>query len=196
MTTWNSLRISLVQQASGLEPSANRELLAELTPSGSDLVVFPEVFARDFGKPGSDLSPYAESVNGAFGTELARVAKERGATVVAGMLERTASLPYNTLIVRGRVWGEYRKIHLYDSFSYRESDVLAAGEQLAGARQIALGLFEIGPGLRDRGLDLIHLQAGENLPRRDGVPGPYINFTDYAADLKREGRLRFVCENA
>ncbi|MER6941107.1 nitrilase-related carbon-nitrogen hydrolase [Nocardioides sp. NPDC000441] len=130
MTTWNSLRISLVQHASGLEPDANRSLLSELTPADSDLVVFPEVFARDFGKPGSDLSPYAEAQDGPFGTELSRVAEKRGATVVAGMLETSGDAdgrPFNTLLVRGGAEAAYRKIHLYDSFGYKESDALVAG---------------------------------------------------------------------
>jgi predicted amidohydrolase len=130
MTTWNNLRISLVQHASGLEPDANRALLDELTPDGSDLVVFPEVFARDFGKPGSDLSPYAEEPDGPFGTELSRVAEKRGSTVVAGMLETSGDpdgRPFNTLLVRGGVEAAYRKIHLYDSFGYKESDALVAG---------------------------------------------------------------------
>jgi len=131
VTTWNSLRISLVQHASGLEPDANRSLLSELTPADSDLVVFPEVFARDFGKPGSDLSPYAETQDGPFGTELSRVAEKRGATVVAGMLETSGDAdgrPFNTLLVRGGAEAAYRKIHLYDSFGYKESDALVAGE--------------------------------------------------------------------
>ena len=32
--------------------------------------------------------------------------------------------PYNTLLVRGGAEAAYRKIHLYDSFGYRESDAL------------------------------------------------------------------------
>ncbi|TQL66451.1 putative amidohydrolase [Nocardioides albertanoniae] len=131
MSSWDTLSISLVQRASGLDPAANRALLAELTPPDSDLVVFPEVFARDFGKPGSDLSPYAEAQDGPFGTELARVAGERGATVVAGMLEISGDpdgRPFNTLLVRGGAKASYRKIHLYDSFGYKESDALVAGE--------------------------------------------------------------------
>jgi predicted amidohydrolase len=35
--------------------------------------------------------------------------------------------PYNTLVMRGATAAEYRKIHLYDSFGYRESDRVAAG---------------------------------------------------------------------
>jgi predicted amidohydrolase len=43
------------------------------------------------------------------------------------MFERTGGTPYNTVVVRGAAHLDYRKIHLYDSFGYRESDVLAAG---------------------------------------------------------------------
>ena len=124
-----TLRIALVQQASGLEPEANRALLGELTPSGADLVVFPEAFARDFGEAGSDVSGAAEPLDGPFAAEVALVAAERGTTVVAGMFEAgpDAERPYNTLVLRGAARADYRKIHLYDSFGYRESDRLTAG---------------------------------------------------------------------
>jgi predicted amidohydrolase len=124
-----SLRVALVQHASGLEPDGNRDLLAELTPEGTDLVVYPEAFARDFGEAGSDISPYAEPLDGPFATEVARVAGARGTTVVAGMFEPgdDPGRPFNTLVVRGGAEASYRKIHLYDSFGYRESDRLSAG---------------------------------------------------------------------
>jgi predicted amidohydrolase len=124
------VRVSVVQQASGLEPGANRSLLDRLTPEGADLVVFPEAFARDFGEAGSDVSAHAEPVDGPFASEVARVAKERGTTVVAGMFETSADpgRPFNTLVVRGGATADYRKIHLYDSFGYRESDRLTAGD--------------------------------------------------------------------
>ncbi|MFE6509030.1 carbon-nitrogen hydrolase family protein [Nocardioides sp. NPDC057767] len=173
MTTWNSLRISLVQHASGLEPDANRSLLAELTPGDSDLVVFPEVFARDFGKPGSDLSAFAESQDGPFGTEVARVAEERGATVVAGMLETSGDpggRPFNTLLVRGGAKAAYRKIHLYDSFGYKESDALVAGAiepVVVDIGGVPTGLMtcydlrfpELARSLVDQGAELIVLPA-------------------------------------
>ena len=127
--TWTSLRIGLVQQASGLDPAANRALLDRLAPRGDDLVVFPEAFARDFGKAGSDVSADAEPIDGPFGTELTRVAEDRDATVVAGMFETAEDprRPYNTLLVRGGATAAYRKIHLYDSFGYKESDALTGG---------------------------------------------------------------------
>jgi len=122
------MQVVLVQEASSLDPVANRERLEALVPEGADLVVLPEAFARDFGDPGSDIAPYAEAMDGPFATEVERVAKERGTTIVAGMFEQTGATPFNTVVVRGDVHADYRKIHLYDSFGYRESDVLAAGE--------------------------------------------------------------------
>jgi predicted amidohydrolase len=128
--TWSTFDIALVQEPAGLDPDANRARIEPLTPGDADLVVFPEVFARDFGKPGTPLGEYAEDLDGAFAAEVERVARDRGTTIVAGMLERVsdeAATPFNTLVVRGRASASYRKIHLYDSFGYRESDVLAAG---------------------------------------------------------------------
>lgn len=164
----DSLRIALVQAASALEPDANRAALAELTPEGHDLVVFPEAFARDFGEAGSDVSRYAEPVAGAFGSEVARVAADRRTTVVAGMFERgdDPDRPYNTLLVRGAVEAEYRKIHLYDSFGYRESDRLTAGPlepvvfDLAGWRVGLMTCYdlrfpELARRLADRGAELV-----------------------------------------
>lgn len=125
--TWSTLDIALVQEAATLDPAENRARLAPLTPAGADLVVFPEVFARDFGKGGSDVREYAEPLDGPFATEVDRVATERGTTIVAGMFERTDELPFNTLVARGGARASYRKIHLYDSFGYRESEALTGG---------------------------------------------------------------------
>ena len=63
-----------MQEAAGLDPEANRDRLAELTPEGADLVVFPEAFARDFGEAGSDVSEYAEGLDGPFVQQVAATA--------------------------------------------------------------------------------------------------------------------------
>jgi predicted amidohydrolase len=124
------VRVAVVQHAAGLEPADNRSLLEKLTPEDTDLVVFPEAFARDFGEAGSDVSGFAEAVDGPFAHEVERVAALRGTTVVAGMFETSTDpvRPFNTLVVRGAVSADYRKVHLYDSFGYRESDRLSAGD--------------------------------------------------------------------
>jgi deaminated glutathione amidase len=122
------LRVRVHQWASGLDPDDNRARLAEVAP-GADLVVLPEAFARDFGQAGSDVSPFAEPVDGPFAREVARVADATSSTVVAGMFEvaEDPDRPFNTLVAGGPSSATYRKIHLYDSFGYRESDRLTGG---------------------------------------------------------------------
>ena len=148
MTSGTGMQVAVVQQASDLEPEINRARLDELAPAEVDLVVFPEAFARDFGEAGSDVSTYAEATDGPFATEVARVAEVRGTTVVAGMFESSADpdRPFNTVVVRGAASADYRKIHLYDSFGYRESDRLTAGplENPPGAALVKAGGFTLG----------------------------------------------------
>lgn len=139
-----SLSVTLVQAASSLEPADNLAALRDgVAAATGDLVVFPEAFARDFGSPGSDVSPFAEPVEGAFGSELARLAEEHGKTVVAGMFETSddPERPFNTLVVRGGDDAEYRKIHLYDSFGYQESDRIQAGPPIPVA--VSVGGFRV-----------------------------------------------------
>ncbi|WP_210651106.1 carbon-nitrogen hydrolase family protein [Nocardioides sp. SYSU D00065] len=123
------LRVRVHQWASGLDPAENRARLGAGVTPGADLVVFPEAFARDFGQAGSDVSGFAENLDGPFARELTRVADAAACTVVAGMFEAAddPSRPFNTLVVAGASEAAYRKIHLYDSFGYRESDRLTAG---------------------------------------------------------------------
>jgi deaminated glutathione amidase len=171
-TTTSSLRVVLVQEPSGLVPEANRSRLAPLTPADADLVVFPEAFARDFGEAGSDVSLYAEPLGGDFDREVRRVAAERDTTVVAGMFESgpDPERPFNTLLVRGAVTADYRKVHLYDSFGYRESDRLTAGPieplvvDLHGWRVGLMTCYdlrfpEFGRALVDRGAELLVVPA-------------------------------------
>ena len=117
-----------VQEASGLDTDANRERLGDLVPDATDLVVFPEAFARDFGEPGSDLSPFAERLDGPFATALARSPRaghHRPGRHVRGRRDPHRPLQHPGDARSGQA--AYRKIHLYDSFGYRESDALSAG---------------------------------------------------------------------
>jgi predicted amidohydrolase len=140
----DTLRVALIQEAAGLDPTENRTRLAELVPAGADLVVLPEAFARDFGEAGSDVSAYAEPLDGPFVEELARVAALRRTTVVAGMFEAgpDPARPFNTLVVRGAAEAAYRKVHLYDSFGYRESDRLSPGPVETAV--VAVGGLQVG----------------------------------------------------
>ena len=130
----SELRLALVQQTASLDPAENRDTLSVLAgriEPDTGLVLLPEAFMRDFGGPGSDISAFAERLDGPFVQRLADVAAEHHTTVVAGMFEVSddPARPYNTLVVVGvdGLRASYRKIHLYDSFGYKESDRLSAG---------------------------------------------------------------------
>ena len=91
-----TLTVTLVQKASGLDPAENLATLDDVVAeafSGSsprpDLVVLPEVFMRDFGKPGSDIGAFAEDLDGPFVRRLQQKAEEYDVTLVAGMFERS-----------------------------------------------------------------------------------------------------------
>ncbi|KRC53127.1 MULTISPECIES: carbon-nitrogen hydrolase family protein [unclassified Nocardioides] len=170
-----TLRIALVQAAAALEPAVNRAALTELVAAAgpdTDLVVLPEAFARDFGEAGSDVSPYAEPLDGPFATAAATAAAEAGTTVVAGMFEEgpVPGRPWNTLVARGASEASYRKVHLYDSFGYRESDRLSPGPLEPVVLDVAgwqVGLMtcydlrfpELARALVDRGAELLVVPA-------------------------------------
>ena len=139
------MQVALVQFAATTDSAANRAvidaMLVKLGPNdGLDLVVLPEGSMHDFGSPEHNLSAIAEPLDGPFVRLLAAHAQRLGATIVGGMFEATdalpseispsKSLPFNTLVVLGpdgELRQTYRKIHLYDSFGYRESERLRPG---------------------------------------------------------------------
>lgn len=131
------MKVVLVQLASVTDSAANRHALTgwvdRILADGAapDLVVFPEGAMHDFGRPDHDLSAVAEPVDGPYVEALRTQARRLGATLVGHLFERNPEgLPYNTQVVvapDGSVAATYRKIHLYDSFGYAESDRLGAG---------------------------------------------------------------------
>ena len=78
--------------------------------------------------------------------------------------------PFNTLIARGAARAAYRKIHLYDSFGYRESDRLSAGDPVPTVVEVGgfgVGLMtcydlrfpELGRALVDAGAEVLVVPA-------------------------------------
>ncbi|MGH1564518.1 carbon-nitrogen hydrolase family protein [Mumia sp. DW29H23] len=136
------MQVALVQLSATTDAAANRtsvdDVLGTFGPhDGLDLVVLPEGTMHDFGDPSHDLRSAAEPLDGPFATLLADHAKRLGAYVVAGAFEARADasgepdLPYNVLLAfapDGTLAASYRKIHLYDSFGYAESERLVAGD--------------------------------------------------------------------
>jgi deaminated glutathione amidase len=131
------VRSAVVQFASTTDVEANLDVVSrrvrEAGRQGADLIVVPEGSMHDFGPPDLPLGPVAQRVDGMFVSTIADLARETGSTVVAGMFESApdSARPFNTLVAigpDGTLTATYRKAHLYDSFGYRESDRLSAGD--------------------------------------------------------------------
>ncbi|HYJ67971.1 MAG TPA: carbon-nitrogen hydrolase family protein [Nocardioidaceae bacterium] len=130
------MRVALIQLEASTDSERNRDAVRKrldgLDGAGLDLVVLPEGSMHDFGPPDHDLSAAAEPLDGPYVEMLTDQARHLGATVIGHIFERHESggRPYNTTIVigpDGAIRTAYRKVHLYDSFGYVESDRLSAG---------------------------------------------------------------------
>jgi predicted amidohydrolase len=129
--------MSLIQFEASTDPAANLKritgLVEEAVADAATVVVLPEAAMHDFGPIDQSLGPSAQRLDGEFVTELARLAERHAITVIAGMFEVSGDgeRPFNTLVALGpdgALQASYRKVHLYDSFGYRESDRLLAGD--------------------------------------------------------------------
>jgi predicted amidohydrolase len=129
------MRIALCQLPGSSDPGVNlrrvREALRDAAVSGADLAVFPEATMTRFG---SDLRAAAEPLDGPFCSDLAAAAKETGVALVAGVFEPAPDgRVYNTAAVfdgDGTLVASYRKLHLFDAFTQRESDLVAPGSSV------------------------------------------------------------------
>jgi deaminated glutathione amidase len=138
------MRVALCQIPVTSRPAVNfkrvRLALAQAADSGADLAVFPEATQIRFG---SDLRAAAEPLDGPFCSGLAEAAKDTGVALVAGVFEPGPDgRVYNTAVAydgAGQLVASYRKLHLFDAYGQRESDLVAPGSvpvicTLAGVR--------------------------------------------------------------
>jgi predicted amidohydrolase len=127
------LQVAAAQITTGSDPVANlataTDAVRRAAAAGAELVALPEATLAAFG---TDLRAIAEPLDGAFATGLRKVAAETGIVVIAGLFEPADDgRVHNTLLATGPdVEASYRKIHLYDAFGSRESDLVAPGNEL------------------------------------------------------------------
>jgi predicted amidohydrolase len=132
------MRIALCQLPVSSDPDVNlrrvRDALAEAAAGGAEFAVLPEGMMIRFG---TDLRAAAEPLDGPFCAGLAEAAKETGVALVAGVFEPAPDgRVYNTAVVLdgdGRLVASYRKLHLFDAFDQRESDLVAPGSSVVVA---------------------------------------------------------------
>ncbi|MEU8246055.1 carbon-nitrogen hydrolase family protein [Nonomuraea sp. NPDC048916] len=127
--------IALCQIPVAPDPAANlkrvREALARA--EGADLAIFPEATLTRYGRR---ITGLAEPLDGPF---------------VSGVAEAGDGRVHNTAVAidaSGELKAAYRKIHLFDSFGARESELVAPGSEptvveLAGVRVGLITCYDI-----------------------------------------------------
>ncbi|MGI8721641.1 MAG: carbon-nitrogen hydrolase family protein [Geodermatophilaceae bacterium] len=188
--TSNALTVAVAQFLAGTDVEKNlrrvEELTAQAAARGAQLVVFPEASMYSWEASAEDLAEAAHSSGPAFLEGVSAAAVRHGVTVVVGTFEpRPDAQPYNRLVVvapDGSVRGCYDKVHLYDAFSWQESDKISAGTTYPDGSELCtlpVGGFTIGllncydlrfpemaRALAERGADVIVVSSA-------WVAGPY-----------------------
>ena len=169
-----TIPIALAQTKGSPDPGQNlqtaRDRTREAARRGARIIVFPEMFMA-LPKKETPLSAVAEPLDGPFGTALAGMAKENDLWLAAGVWERIpgSDRVHNVAVLispSGELATAYRKLHLFDALSVRESDRMAPGDappQVVEAEGLRIGLSicydlrfpELYRCLSDQGADLI-----------------------------------------
>ena len=123
-----------------------RSLAARAKAEGAELIVFPEESMFSVGQVEGPLAAAVDAGWTTFVQQLSLLAAELGIAVVAGGYESSGEdRPYNTLVLieaTGRIADTYRKLHLYDAFSYAESTRIKPGD--GGVKVVELGGIKVG----------------------------------------------------
>ncbi|MEY9852968.1 putative amidohydrolase [Leifsonia sp. EB41] len=183
------MRLALAQLASDDDVAGNLravgDAVARATDQGAELVLLPEYAMYEKKMVDATFAGVAEPLDGRFGSAVAELAASRRVTIVAGLVERSSDgadpRPFNTLAAFGPDGGlltRYRKIHLFDSFGFRESEWIAPAPEpeavVFEAGGLTVGLMtcydlrfpELGRALADAGADLLAVCSS-------WVPGPH-----------------------
>jgi predicted amidohydrolase len=132
------LIIALAQVEGSTIPAENlavaNELAERAAAEKADLIIFPEMFMA-LPEQGRSLDKVAEPLNGPFVNSLARLASKYGLHIVSGFWEREPGdhRVHNSAVIltpEGKILHNYRKIHLFDALSVRESDRMIHGGDL------------------------------------------------------------------
>ncbi|HET7415994.1 MAG TPA: carbon-nitrogen hydrolase family protein [Arthrobacter sp.] len=151
-----------------------RRLAEDAKADGAGLVVFPEESMFTVGLVEGDFIAAVDDNWSRFVQQLSFVAREVQIAIVAGGYESSGEdRPYNTLVAvddEGRILDTYRKLHLYDAFSYQESKKIKPGDN--GIKTVNIGGLNVGimtcydirfpelaRAMADKGVDLIAVAA-------------------------------------
>ena len=124
------VKVGLAQIRSGVNKDKNNEQIVQTIKKAGeqkvDILVFPEAAQVSFE---AALKDKAEPLEGPFATLIRSYAAKYDMMIVAGMFEpANDGRIRNKLIITGKnTEATYQKVHLYDAFGSRESDLVEAG---------------------------------------------------------------------
>lgn len=131
------VQVAVAQFAPGQDKAENQRSVAELTARaaarGAKVVLLPEYTMFTAPRTDQRYVAAAEPLDGPFLADAADTARREGVYLVLGVNESEggeATHFTNTLVAlspEGKRLALYRKIHLYDAFGVKESDVVAPG---------------------------------------------------------------------
>lgn len=123
-----------------------RRLAEEAKADGAGLVIFPEESMFTVGLVEGNFIAAVDEYWSSFVQQLSFLARDVQIAIVAGGYESSGEeRPYNTLVVvdaEGRIVDTYRKLHLYDAFSYQESKKIKPGD--GGIKTVNIGGLNVG----------------------------------------------------
>nr|WP_177188306.1 carbon-nitrogen hydrolase family protein [Bifidobacterium longum] len=152
MMSAESLPVAVAQFTVAEEPERNLEIIdgfaRDAAAGGAQLLVLPEGLIARRGDDDSYAAAHAQPLDGPFVDGLRRISAQRhivlmGTVHVApevnalesdiseSMKDTDSRVSNIFLVIRdGEITAAYRKLHLYDAFSARESDVVLPGDAL------------------------------------------------------------------
>ena len=100
----------------------------------ADLLVFPEALMTAFNGSVEEFVAASQPLGGSFARAVDAIARREGLWIAYTMNEcNPGGLPFNTAVIAdadGNRRAIYRKVHLFDAQGFRESDRMAAGDEL------------------------------------------------------------------
>lgn len=132
------MRIAIAQFAVDREPDRNIETIRtyamQASANGARVLLLPEgIIARDATDPYYPAH-HAQPIDGPFVAALRAISAQTGIALMGTVhvINPETPKPSNVLLVidNGEIRLTYRKIHLYDAFGERESDVIEPGNEV------------------------------------------------------------------
>lgn len=150
-----TVTVAAAQFAAGTDVEHNAHqieaLAGEAAARGANVVIFPEASMYAVNASAEALTAVAQEYSELFRSRLREIAGNHRIHIVAGaFVPGPGPRPYNRLLIVGPDGAEqpgYDKVHLYDAFSWRESDKVEPGPVTGDGselRTVRLGAFTFG----------------------------------------------------